>query len=153
MNKIISPLEAVTSFTTAFKRSSNSPLYFAPATKAPISNEKICLFKRFSGTSPLMIRCAKPSAIAVLPTPGSPIRIGLFFVRRDRICKTRRISSSRPITGSNFPSFAKSVKFLAYLFNELYVPSAFSEVTLSPFLNSVTNFFVLSNVTPLFFNN
>ena len=25
-----------------------------------------------SGTSPLMILCASPSAIAVLPTPGSP---------------------------------------------------------------------------------
>ena len=52
-----------------------------------------------SGTSPATIRCASPSAIAVLPTPGSPISTGLFFVRRERIWITRRISSSRPITG------------------------------------------------------
>ena len=46
-----------------------------------------------------MIRWARPSTIAVLPTPGSPIRTGLFFVRRLRTWMTRRISSSRPITG------------------------------------------------------
>ena len=36
-----------------------------------------------SGTSPATIRCASPSTIAVLPTPGSPISTGLFFVRRE----------------------------------------------------------------------
>ena len=35
-----------------------------------------------SGTAPLMILCARPSAIAVLPTPGSPTSSGLFFWRR-----------------------------------------------------------------------
>ena len=35
--------------------------------------------------------------MAVLPTPGSPMRTGLFFVRRLRTWMTRRISSSRPI--------------------------------------------------------
>ena len=39
----------------------------------------------------------EPSTIAVLPTPGSPIRTGLFFVRRESTWITRRISSSRPI--------------------------------------------------------
>ena len=29
------------------------------------------------------IRCASPSTMAVLPTPGSPISTGLFLVRRD----------------------------------------------------------------------
>ena len=38
-----------------------------------------------SGTSPLTMRCARPSTIAVLPTPGSPISTGLFLVRRCRI--------------------------------------------------------------------
>ena len=37
-----------------------------------------------SGTSPRTIRWARPSAMAVLPTPGSPMRTGLFLVRRDR---------------------------------------------------------------------
>ena len=43
------------------------------------------LLFRFSGTSPRTIRCAIPSAIAVFPVPGSPMRMGLFLVRRLRI--------------------------------------------------------------------
>ena len=43
------------------------------------------LSRNTSGTSPLTMRCANPSAMAVLPTPGSPIRTGLFFVRRLKI--------------------------------------------------------------------
>ena len=39
-----------------------------------------------------MMRCASPSTIAVLPTPGSPISAGLFLVRRERIWITRSIS-------------------------------------------------------------
>ncbi len=56
------------------------------------------------------IACAKPSTTAVLPTPGSPINTGLFFVRRERICITRSISGSRPITGSSLPSRAACVR-------------------------------------------
>ena len=41
--------------------------------------------------------------MAVLPTPGSPMRTGLFLVRRESTWMTRRISSSRPMTGSIFP--------------------------------------------------
>ena len=52
------------------------------------------------------MRWARPSTIAVLPTPGSPIRTGLFFVRRLRTWMTRRISSSRPMTGSSLPCSA-----------------------------------------------
>ena len=63
-----------------------------------------------SGISLLIIRCAKPSAIAVLPTPGSPIKTGLFLVRRPRIWITRSISFSRPTTGSSLPSWASCVK-------------------------------------------
>ena len=66
------------------------------------------------GTSPLRIRTANPSTMAVLPTPGSPIRTGLFFVRRDSTCIVRRISSSRPITGSIFPRRAISTKSRPY---------------------------------------
>src|SRR6476469_6211705 len=53
---------------------------------------------------------ARPSTIVVLPTPGSPMRTGLFFVRRDRICMTRSISCSRPMTGSSLPSRASWVR-------------------------------------------
>ena len=66
--------------------------------------------RRLSGTSPATIRCASPSTIAVLPTPGSPIRTGLFLVRRESTWITRRISSSRPITGSSLPCSASAVR-------------------------------------------
>ena len=49
-------------------------------------------FFRLSGTSASTIRRASPSAMAVLPTPGSPISTGLFFVRGERTWMTRRIS-------------------------------------------------------------
>ena len=95
-----------------FNRSSNSPRYFVPATNNPISNVTTLLSSRISGTSLFMILCANPSAIAVLPTPGSPINIGLFFVRRPNICITLSISFDLPITGSSFPSAAFCVKLL-----------------------------------------
>src|ERR1700678_87787 len=63
-----------------------------------------------SGTSLETIRWARPSTIAVLPTPGSPIRTGLFFVRRESTWVTRRISAARPIKGSSVPCSAISVR-------------------------------------------
>jgi len=78
---------------------------------------------RSSGTSPRIILWAIPSAIAVLPTPGSPIIIGLFFVLRVSICNILRISSSLPTTGSSFPDLALSFRFIAYLPRELKVSS------------------------------
>ena len=84
MKRIIWPLDLATSLTTLFKRSSNSPRYFAPATRADISSSTSSLSRRVLGTSPETMRSARPSTIAVLPTPGSPIRTGLFLVRRLR---------------------------------------------------------------------
>ena len=72
-----------------------------------------------SGTSPETIRWARPSTIAVLPTPGSPISTGLFLVRRERIWMTRRISSSRPITGSTLPAAASLSQVAAIFFQRL----------------------------------
>ena len=102
IKRIMCPSLFLTSSRTAFRRSSNSPRYLAPATSAPISNENIVLSFNPSGTSPFTIRCARPSTTAVLPTPGSPISTGLFLVLRDRIRTTLRISASRPMTGSIF---------------------------------------------------
>ena len=102
INRIICPLLLFTSSRTAFRRSSNSPRYLAPATRAPISRANIFLSFSPWGTSPRTIRCASPSTTAVLPTPGSPIRTGLFFVLRDRIRIIFRISLSLPMTGSSF---------------------------------------------------
>ena len=56
------------------------------------------------------MRWARPSTMAVLPTPGSPMSTGLFLVRRDSTCITRSISRSRPMTGSSFFSRASWVR-------------------------------------------
>ena len=55
------------------------------------------------------MRSARPSAIADLPTPGSPINKGLFFLRLLNICETRSISFSRPTTGSSLSCLASAV--------------------------------------------
>ena len=110
MNRIICPSEFFTSSNTAFKRSSNSPRYLAPATSAPISSAKIFLSFSPCGTSPRTIRCARPSTTAVFPTPGSPISTGLFLVFLERIRIMLRISLSRPMTGSSFCFSAFSTK-------------------------------------------
>ena len=85
-----------------------------------------------TGTSPAMMRCARPSMMAVLPTPGSPINTGLFLLRRDKICTVRRISSSRPTTGSSFPFRASFVKSRAYRSSDSYLLSAPWSVTTFP---------------------
>ena len=109
-NSTIRPWASWTSARTAFKRSSNSPRYFAPAIRAPMSRATTRRSFSVSGTSPSTIRRARPSTIAVFPTPGSPTSTGLFLVRRLRIWMVRRISSSRPTTGSSFPDRANSVR-------------------------------------------
>ena len=81
MKRTIWPAAPWISCRTALSRSSNSPRYFEPASSAPMSSAQTRLPFRPSGTSPATMRCARPSTIAVLPTPGSPIRTGLFFVR------------------------------------------------------------------------
>ncbi len=52
-----------------------------------------------SGTWFSTIMRARPSAIAVLPTPASPTYSGLFLRRRQRISMVRSTSSLRPISG------------------------------------------------------
>ncbi len=94
-----------------------------------MSSAKTRLFLRPSGTSPRMIRCASPSTIAVLPTPGSPMSTGLFFVRRERTWMTRRISSSRPMTGSILFFCASSVRSRPYFSSAWYLFSGFWSVT------------------------
>ena len=129
INIIILPSDFSTSVRTALSLSSNSPLYFAPAIREPISSANIVLSLRESGTSFFTIRIANPSTTAVLPTPGSPISTGLFFVRLESILIARLISSSLPITGSSLPFFAISTRFLPYFSSTLYVSSGFSLVT------------------------
>ena len=138
MKRMISPSASVTSCSTALRRSSNSPRYLAPATSAPRSSAITRLSFSASGTSPLTMRSAKPSTMAVLPTPGSPISTGLFLVRRASTWMARRISSSRPITGSSLPSRAAAVMSRAYFFSASKLSSAFWLLTVRPLRRSAT---------------
>ena len=99
---------------TSFKRfwifSSKLPRYCVPASSPEISIEIISLFLIAAGTSPFTMAWASPSTTAVFPTPASPTRTGLFFVRRERISEVSWISLLRPITGSSFPSRASCVR-------------------------------------------
>jgi len=100
MNMITSS-EEVSSEMMPFRRSSNCPRYFVPATTRERSRARMRLLSSEGGTSPSTMRVASPSTIAVFPTPGSPRSTGLFFRRRDRTWTTRSSSISRPISGSN----------------------------------------------------
>ena len=91
------------------------------------TTSRLCL--RLSGTSPSAMRRARPSTMAVLPTPGSPISTGLFLVRRDSTWMTRRISSSRPMTGSILPSRAAWVRSRPYCSSAWNCSSGFWLVT------------------------
>ena len=110
MNVMIWPSLPLISSSTALSRSSNSPRYLAPATIAPMSSATRVLPSSEVGTSPSTMRRARPSTTAVLPTPGSPMRTGLFLVRRESTWMVRRTSSSRPMTGSILPSRARAVR-------------------------------------------
>ena len=83
-NRMILP-SSITSLMTFLIRSSNSPRYLLPATMPDKSSVITRLSCTVKGTSPVMMRIASPSTTAVLPTPGSPIRQGLFFVLLLRI--------------------------------------------------------------------
>ena len=148
INIMILPSAFFTSFKTAFNLSSNSPRYFAPAIREPISSSINCLSLRDEGTSPFIIRHASPSTIAVLPTPGSPIKTGLFLVLRDSISTTRRISSSRPITGSILPFFTSSTRSRPYFLSGLRL---FSSSLFIIFCSPLLSLSYLSSISLLTF--
>ena len=108
------PCCSLTSSITFRIRSSNSPRYLLPATIPERSRTTTRLSFTVSGTIPVTIRCASPSTIAVFPTPGSPVRQGLFFVLLLRIWISLAISLSLPTTGSSLPSSAIAVRSRLY---------------------------------------
>ena len=95
-------------------RSSKSPRYFVPATMDAMSNANNRLPRSAGVICPLAMRWASASARALLPTPGSPSRQGLFFWRRQRISIIRSSSASRQSTGSSRPSCARRVRSRPY---------------------------------------
>src|SRR5712692_10309946 len=129
MKRMTWPFDDSISFKRALSRSSNSPRNLVPAINEPRSNACTRLSLSDSGTSPCAIRCASPSAIAVLPTPASPIKTGLFLVRRESTWMTRRISCSRPMTGSSLPSRARAVRSRVYFSSAWNLDSGVASVT------------------------
>src|SRR5438046_2428075 len=101
--KRMAPGFAVSAAITAFRRASNSPRNLVPARRAPMSSAWTATSRSAAGTSPRCTRSANPSTIAVLPTPGSPTKTGLFFRRRQRTWIVRSISRARPMSGSSRP--------------------------------------------------
>ena len=83
MNKIALGL-AFNASSSAFIRFSKSPRYLVPAINEPISRLYITQPCSGLGALLLIINQAKPSAIEVLPTPGSPTNRGLFLRRRHK---------------------------------------------------------------------
>ena len=110
MNNMMGCGDDCTSSITCRRRFSNSPFMLAPACSSPTSRVRSCTSLSCGGMSPRTMRWAKPSTTAVLPTPASPTRMGLFCRRRIRMSTTWRISPSRPMMGSIFPARACSVR-------------------------------------------
>jgi hypothetical protein len=134
IKRMILPSDFSTSFNIAFNLSSKSHLYLLQAIKDPISSSIIFLSFNKSGTSHFTISWAKSSMIAVFHTHGSQTSTGLFFVLRERICKTLLSSSSLQITGSSFPFSAKRVISFQYLESTSRLTSGSLVSTLSQFL-------------------
>ncbi|MNP32265.1 hypothetical protein D3C76_1254350 [compost metagenome] len=128
MNRMIGCRLRLTSSITALRRFSNSPLTPAPACNRPRS--RVCRATSLStaGTSPWAMRSARPSTTAVLPTPASPVRIGLFCRRRVRMSTICRTSNSRPSTGSMRPSRALWVRLTVYWSSAGVLPLALLDV-------------------------
>ncbi|MNS93220.1 hypothetical protein D3C72_1273780 [compost metagenome] len=132
MKTMVWPSSFASSLSTVFRRSSNSPRNLAPASSAAMSSDSTRLPLSDSGTSPATMRWARPSTMAVLPTPGSPMSTGLFLVRRCSTWMVRRISSSRPMTGSSLPRRARSVRSRQYFLRASRWPSASALFTPCP---------------------
>ena len=124
MNRMIGLGEACTSSMTWRSRLSNSPFMLAPACSRPTSSVRSVTSFSGGGTSPAAMRSANPSTTAVLPTPASPVRIGLFCRRRIRMSTIWRISSSRPTIGSISPLRAFSVRSTENLASASCLPIA-----------------------------
>ena len=74
-----------------------------------------CLPSRLYGTLPQSIISASLYPIDVLPVPGFPTRMTLFFLRLDSTLITLSRTSSRPINLSYLPFAISSCKLMVYL--------------------------------------
>ena len=113
------PSLCLISSSTALSRSSNWPRYCAPATMRGEVERDDALAAQRLGDVALDDAARETLDDGGLPDTGSPIRTGLFFVRRLSTWMTRRISLSRPMTGSSSPRRARSVRSTPYFSSAL----------------------------------
>lgn len=121
---MISPFDFSISFKRFLSLSLQIPLYILLLLKEVQDLEKTVFPFKFSGTSSFTILCASPSTIAVLPTPGGPIRTGLFFVLLESIRIACLISSSRPIIGSSL-LFCYFCKIFSHILKFIFIKTSF----------------------------
>ncbi len=123
------PSDSLISSNTALSRSSNSPRYLAPATIAPRSRADQFLAAQGLGH----VTSDDPLGEALNDGRLTDARFTdqhrIVFGPSDSTCTTRRISVSRPITGSIFPSRANAVRSCPYFSRALKVPSGSWDVT------------------------
>ena len=113
INRMTLPISC-TQDSTFLMRSSNSPRYLLPAIICAMSSAQIWVSLSIGGTSPRAILAANPSASADLPTPGSPMSSGLFFVFLPSTRIMASISALLPMSGSSSPLAAARVRLRAY---------------------------------------
>jgi len=157
ITSIIFP-NSLTSFIILRILDSNWPLNWVPATIPVMSSMYISLFNSFAGTSWFTILIANPSAIAVLPTPASPIRQGLFFWRLFNIWTILSISFVLPIILSIFPSAAFLFKFVPNISRNFFLSSFFGSFNLvfldaSCFEDKTLSWKLLGNAISSIFND
>ena len=103
------PSALATSSRSRRRRSASAPRTPVPDTREPAEISSSTRALR-PGSSPAAMRSARPSASAVLPTPGGPTKSGLLERRRQSTSSRCSSSRSRPITGSMRPLAASAVR-------------------------------------------
>ena len=88
MKRTTPPSAASISCSTALSRSL-APVFRAGYERAHVERQQL-LVAQALGHVAVHDCSARPSAMAVLPTPGSPMSTGLFLVRRDSTCIVRQ---------------------------------------------------------------
>ena len=95
---------------TPCTRSSKAARSSVPPRRAPMLSSTMRLPASTAGSRPSAARIAIASTIAVLPTPASPTRTGLFRLLRASAWRTARISRPRPMIGPSSPLRASAVR-------------------------------------------
>jgi hypothetical protein len=118
------PPASLISLRTAFRRSSNSPRYFEPASSAPMSSAMTRPVAQRLGHVAGLDALGEALDDGGLADAGLADEHGLFLVRRLRTWMTRRISSSRPDDRVELALLGASVRSRPNFSSAWYLSSA-----------------------------